>query len=101
MAPFVVCKCKRCLNRTFYGIETRQNGRAIEINCSLNRTFYGIETFPEEGRFHREPVLIVPFMELKLLTNWRQGTATSAVLIVPFMELKLAYRTADTQKQMS
>ena len=55
----------------------------------LNRTFYGIETVAErtgvgEGVF----VLIVPFMELKLI-NRAHDVALGGVLIVPFMELKL------------
>ena len=38
-APLVLC-----LNRTFYGIETRKQGDGCAEAGSLNRTFYGIET---------------------------------------------------------
>ena len=78
----------KCLNRTFYGIETRNREAVAHKLCCLNRTFYGIETLRrkssigrsfrlnrtfcgiETGLFmlepHVDPVLIVPFMELKL-----------------------------------
>ena len=60
---------------------------------SLNRTFYGIETLTEELPHGCEEVLIVPFMELKLV---RLPVISNEldVLIVPFMELKLCLRVA-------
>ena len=34
----------KCLNRTFYGIETKGRKREKTPSRRLNRTFYGIET---------------------------------------------------------
>ena len=58
-----------CLNRTFYGIETAQHqkGQTGFLPSRLNRTFYGIETIVEDTYAHEAVVLIVPFMELKLV----------------------------------
>ena len=55
------------LNRTFYGIETRDEHRCFYLNEGLNRTFYGIETLTDVDTTGAEIVLIVPFMELKRL----------------------------------
>ena len=83
-----------CLNRTFYGIERRKACRALQQKQSvlivpfmelkgrsatpqrwaatgLNRTFYGIERGRRGGRRSTCCVLIVPFMELKLLLKLR------------------------------
>ena len=54
----------------------------------LNRTFYGIETISGRCEICTFFVLIVPFMELKLI-NRAHDVALGGVLIVPFMELKL------------
>ena len=56
----------KCLNRTFYGIETCWAAAKREKkNCRLNRTFYGIETKLKKICYTHISVLIVPFMELK------------------------------------
>ena len=56
----------------------------------LNRTFYGIETHALDNKDHNMPVLIVPFMELKHQMKDRlRAIDERLVLIVPFMELKL------------
>ena len=55
------------LNRTFYGIETKCYVFSTMITMSLNRTFYGIETDQLILSFNNTIVLIVPFMELKLV----------------------------------
>ena len=60
---------------------------SLDVPC-LNRTFYGIETGRETGTGVSSFVLIVPFMELKLLIGLLIVLGI-AVLIVPFMELKL------------
>ena len=57
----------------------------------LNRTFYGIETRGIEETAKLDFVLIVPFMELKLLSA-AALFFFRRVLIVPFMELKLICR---------
>ena len=47
LKPEVICEdgdCIYCLNRTFYGIETRIFFLLIGDIGGLNRTFYGIET---------------------------------------------------------
>jgi len=54
----------------------------------LNRTFYGIETRTSATSACQPRVLIVPFMELKPL-NTKIKEILAHVLIVPFMELKL------------
>ena len=54
------------LNRTFYGIETRQRVDGTGEDGGLNRTFYGIETTRAHHLLAIRLVLIVPFMELKL-----------------------------------
>ena len=77
---------------------------------SLNRTFYGIETLHVGRDVNKRAVLIVPFMELKLVFvlgclirsaclnrtfygietafPWMSCFDYDYVLIVPFMELK-------------
>ena len=55
------------LNRTFYGIETTNFLVWLILLMSLNRTFYGIETLFKSKDFKTQVVLIVPFMELKLV----------------------------------
>ena len=55
------------LNRTFYGIETDNDDFLNLATLGLNRTFYGIETNIFLLNFFHGRVLIVPFMELKLL----------------------------------
>ena len=63
---------------------------------SLNRTFYGIETLKRERTMELVYVLIVPFMELKLIVR-TFCDLTILVLIVPFMELKQHFEiTNDT-----
>ena len=45
LESYQICKVKLvCLNRTFYGIETRFLRMLKDYEFSLNRTFYGIET---------------------------------------------------------
>ena len=44
-APSVIC-----LNRTFYGIETRYGRCMCRGDPRLNRTFYGIETVEQYTR---------------------------------------------------
>ena len=57
------------LNRTFYGIETLVV-LVVELNRNcLNRTFYGIETSECKRSLIFKTVLIVPFMELKPLSE--------------------------------
>ena len=75
------------LNRTFYGIETIAPGGRLSAKGGLNRTFYGIETNKGPQRKNRNRVLIVPFMELKLI-HLLLLLLRMQVLIVPFMELK-------------
>ena len=60
--------CLSCLNRTFYGIETAHRNKNKIITLCLNRTFYGIETLTKMNQYLYSEVLIVPFMELKLLS---------------------------------
>ena len=76
-----------CLNRTFYGIETNYNAALASAPARLNRTFYGIETRVSTLCCCCRCVLIVPFMELKLIRLFNLLFLLS-VLIVPFMELK-------------
>ena len=59
---------RHCLNRTFYGIETYHEAHQRRNEWSLNRTFYGIETDSTGYHVDYDMVLIVPFMELKLMS---------------------------------
>ena len=68
------------------------SGTGTRRHCSrLNRTFYGIETFAKHVYAYELHVLIVPFMELKLIRS-KVGLVSILVLIVPFMELKHSRR---------
>ena len=58
---------KSRLNRTFYGIERRYVSSQRRHRVCLNRTFYGIETFGHLLKRIMMFVLIVPFMELKVV----------------------------------
>ena len=90
----------------------------MENRISLNRTFYGIETRQHNHQHNQHNVLIVPFMELKLTNQPLEDTTEASlnrtfygietyvgiliifavfVLIVPFMELK-RIRKARTSK---
>ena len=66
----------------------------------LNRTFYGIETILTGGNVDLLAVLIVPFMELKQL-RVDHSVCHFSVLIVPFMELKQQRTTSNRFKNMS
>ena len=63
----------------------------------LNRTFYGIETVPVGVIKELLIVLIVPFMELKLLIH-ASARNLDKVLIVPFMELKPSILLEDVAR---
>ena len=59
----------------------------LNMNFCLNRTFYGIESRMEAYIRRGGCVLIVPFMELKV-DHDVLVEGVLLVLIVPFMELK-------------
>ena len=77
-----------CLNRTFYGIETMSNGTHGTLRTRLNRTFYGIETFDRTFNRSRYSSLNRTFYGIETLLL-SLPSFVSSVLIVPFMELKL------------